>query len=129
MMGLKDAPYWLSWFIYYASIVTVISFSSLLILKINVFVHSNPLLLFLFFWIYGISLFGFILVIQALFNSALVASIAGTLIYFSTSFIDFAIKDKTIPESLKNWASLFSTVAVARGASNIARFESSKIGL
>jgi hypothetical protein len=37
MMGLSDAPYWLSWWVYYTLINTVTAFLAWLVLSINVF--------------------------------------------------------------------------------------------
>jgi hypothetical protein len=59
IMGLKDSSYWLSWFVTHLITVTLISSICILILSFNVIVNSNLLLVFLFFWIYGMSLFGF----------------------------------------------------------------------
>jgi len=59
IMGLKDFSYWLSWFAYHLFSVTVISILCVVILSFNVIVNSNKLVLFLFFWIFGTSLFGF----------------------------------------------------------------------
>ena len=37
IMGLRDSPYWLSWFLYYLIVVTIISVCAAGILKINIF--------------------------------------------------------------------------------------------
>lgn len=87
MMGLSDASYWLSWFTYYLIIVTIISVLCIIILSANVFKYSNRGLIFLYFWVYGMSLFGLCIFLQAFFSTARVAAITGTLIYFGTSFI------------------------------------------
>jgi hypothetical protein len=87
MMGLSDASYWLSWFTYYLIIVTIISVLCIIILSANVFKYSNRGYIFLYFWVYGMSLFGLCIFLQAFFSTARVAAITGTLIYFGTSFI------------------------------------------
>jgi len=58
MMGLSDSSYWLSWFSYYFIIVTVISLLCLIVTSGNVWVHSSKGIIFLFLWLYGLSLFG-----------------------------------------------------------------------
>jgi len=60
MMGMQDSSYWLSWFFYYFIIVTFISVISVLTLSANVIVVSDKGIIFAFFWIYGMSLFGLI---------------------------------------------------------------------
>ncbi len=58
IMGLVDISYWLSWWLYYFIIVTIISSICIFILSINAIKYSNRGLVFLFFEIYGLSLFG-----------------------------------------------------------------------
>ena len=88
MMGLTDFSYWMSWWTYYLVVVTIISILCTIIVTINVLKFSSKGLIFLYFWIYGLSLFGMIILFQSLFQSPRVASIFGTLVYFGTSFIN-----------------------------------------
>lgn len=88
MMGLSDFSYWLSWFTYYFIVVTSISILCVIVLAINVIRYSNMFYVFLFFWLFGVSLFGFVLIFQSFFNKARTGAITGTLFYFGTSFID-----------------------------------------
>jgi len=93
MMGLTDFSYWLSWWVYYLIIVTIISGLVIIVLSFNVLKYSNRGLVFLIFWIYGLSLFGLAIFLQSFFSKARVAAIAGTLVYFGTSFINTAVGD------------------------------------
>lgn len=129
MMGLKDFPYWLSWFTYYFIVVTIISIICVIILSFNVFVYTNKGILFLFFWIYGLSLFGLAMFIQAFFSRARIAAITGTLLYFGTSFVNQAVADKNVASGGKNLASLLTTVAVSLGSGVLGTFETSGTGL
>ena len=61
MMGLNDSAYWISWMLYYFIINTIISIFSVIILSINVFKATNKLIIFFYFWCYGISLFGYVI--------------------------------------------------------------------
>lgn len=129
MMGLSDVNYWLSWFIFYAIIVTIISISSTAILCTRVFANSSWWLIFLLFWGFGISLFGYIVFIQSLFTNARTASIMSILIYFFTSFADYAVNSNYIDEYKKIIASILPTIGMARALSNVAKFEKGNIGL
>lgn len=129
MMGLTDSSYWLSWFTYYIIVVTIISILCVIILAPTVFTNSTTGIIFLYFWVYGISLFGFCILLQSFFSRARVAAITGTLIYFGTSFINSAVADASVKEGAKNLASLLSTVAVQLGSANLALFETSGVGL
>jgi ATP-binding cassette, subfamily A (ABC1), member 3 len=61
MMGLTEFSYWMSWFTYYFFVVSIISAAALGIVSINVIVHSNKFIIFAYFWVYGMSLFGLIM--------------------------------------------------------------------
>jgi ATP-binding cassette, subfamily A (ABC1), member 3 len=91
MMGLVDFSYWLSWWTYYFIIVTIISGLCILVLSFNVIQYSNRGLIFIFFELFGLSLFGLAVFLQAFFSKARVAAITGTLIYFGTSFIGVTV--------------------------------------
>lgn len=91
MMGLNDFSYWMSYWFYYSIITTIISGICIGVLSINVIKASNKGLVFLIFWIYGLSLFGFATFFQAFFSRARVAAIVTTLIYFGTSFITLGV--------------------------------------
>ena len=128
-MGLKNSSYWFSWFLTYLIQVTFISVSATLVLSLNVINFSSLWLLFGYLWTFGISLFGHIMLISVLFSKPNHASIIGTIVYFGSSFIDNIIQQQGTPELMKTVASLFSTVAVARGAELLAVYECSGIGL
>lgn len=66
MMGLKDSSYFLSWFVFYTTIVLFMALVMTGMLSINVFYNSNKFLVFLLAFFYGLSLFGFSVVIVAI---------------------------------------------------------------
>ena len=66
MMGLKDSTYFLSWMTTFAVVIAIMSLLVVATTAFNVFNQSNKLLIFLMCFIYGISLFGFSVVIVAL---------------------------------------------------------------
>lgn len=106
VMGMSETSYWLSWFIYYFAVSLIISIVSTLILSINVFPHSNKFLIFLYFFLYGLSLFGYIVLTSSFFNRPLIASLVGSLFFFFTSFADYIVDSKYISATKKNWASM-----------------------
>ena len=118
MMGLKDSSYWLSWFTYYTLVVTVISILCTIILSFNVVKYSNNGVVFLYFWVYGMSLFGFIVFLQSLFSNAKIGAISSTLLYYGSSFVDALVQDEAVKESSKIGASFLPTVAVSRASNN-----------
>jgi ATP-binding cassette subfamily A (ABC1) protein 3 len=129
MMGMSDTPYWLSWFTYYLIVVTIISILCIIILSINVVVYSSKGIIFAYFWIFGMSIFGMIIFLQSFFLRARTAAVSGTLVYFATSFVSSTLSATTTSETAKNAASILSTVAVNLGCTNFGTFEASGIGL
>ena len=57
MMGMTDAPYWLSWWFHFTCINLVITIASCGILCINVINYSEKIYLFLFIFLYGEAVF------------------------------------------------------------------------
>ena len=91
-MGLTETPYWLSWFSYYVIVITILSFVMML-LMIPVFKNTNLFLLFVYFFLFGMSLFSYSVFITAFFSNGKVASIAGSLIMFFSSFMILIVSD------------------------------------
>ena len=58
MMGMNDFPYWMSWFVYYTLLNTLISLIAWSILFINVIGSSNPSYILIYIWLYGQAVFG-----------------------------------------------------------------------
>ena len=99
MMGLTDFSYWCSWFTYYIIVVIIISILCTIIVSINVIRYTNRFIIFLYFFVYGSSLFGLIIFLQSFFYTARSAAITGTLFYFASSFISSAVSDKDVSSS------------------------------
>lgn len=62
MMGLKPLPYWISWFVYFfivMTVLTVVSWSLMFVILPN----TNLGIIFLHLYSFGLSLFGLIMAI------------------------------------------------------------------
>ena len=53
MMGLKDTPYWMSWFCYYTIVNTIMSGLTFIILEVWVLPRTSPWIHFYAVWIFG----------------------------------------------------------------------------
>ena len=53
IMGMTDLPYWMSWFVFYTVVNTVVSTAAWVTLLFRVVNYSNPAYVWLFFWLYG----------------------------------------------------------------------------
>ena len=62
MMGLKDFPYWASWYMYYTFVNMAIVSINCFITSKWVFYHTHWTIIFTTLWLFGQSLFGLIMV-------------------------------------------------------------------
>lgn len=63
MMGMSDSAYFFSWFTYFFIQVTLITILGLAMLKPIIFPNTDGGLIFLMLWIYGLSQFGFVMMV------------------------------------------------------------------
>lgn len=92
MMGMMDSAYHFSWFIFYslnsifvAVIVTIVS--------LFIFKSSNILLLFLFYLLYGMSLFGYMMIFIALFKEVKTGTPIFTILHLILYYIWWTMPD------------------------------------
>lgn len=96
MMGLKDSTYFLSWMVTFGSIIAIMSLLLTAMVSFNIFVQSNKVLFFIYNFLYGISLFGFSVVIVALLPTSRGSSLAASLLHVITFFVVFAIQSPDV---------------------------------
>lgn len=130
MMGMGDSAYWASWLFYYSLVNITIVTICWLILNINCFSRQSALLLWIWLFLYGQSLFGFIMVTQALFSSPRAAAITTTLIYFGSSVLSALISNVDTTRATK-WGVcwFFPTVTMITGLQPLILTDASGIGL
>ena len=129
IMGLKDAPYWVSWFIYYFGVSTTISLIWATIFVLFVFTNSSFFFLFLFVWLYGMSIFSYSLLICSFLQRPRVACILATLIHFITYFAVVPVQDYGISKGIKTIFSFVPNIGMALWVDAMAALESSGEGV
>jgi hypothetical protein len=129
MMGMTDTAYWLSWFVYYTLVNTIISTLCWGTLLYNVINFSSPLYMWLFFWLYGEAIFGQIMFLQSLFSASKYSGIVSTLVYFGSDLINFAISGGESTRTMKLLASLLPQVACGQTAVVFAQYEGTGAGI
>mmetsp|Transcript_37189 Transcript_37189/g.45413 ORF Transcript_37189/g.45413 Transcript_37189/m.45413 type:complete len:182 (+) Transcript_37189:883-1428(+) len=122
-MGISESAYWLSWFLYYTLGMTLVTLVMAALLTFLVFKYSEFQLVFVVLWLYGLSLFAYIVFISALFTKPTLASIVGSLLFFASSFVDIIVRDPHMEEHLKLAASLVPSIAVQRCFDALAELE------
>ncbi|ODM93723.1 ATP-binding cassette sub-family A member 5 [Orchesella cincta] len=81
MIGVSDGAYWLSWFSVYSVILGILSFLYTLVMQLtSVIRHTNGILLFLIFFLFGLSVITFAFALTPFFHKPKTAGIVGTLI-------------------------------------------------
>eukprot|EP00826_Nyctotherus_ovalis_P029004 TRINITY_DN2286_c0_g1_i4.p1 TRINITY_DN2286_c0_g1~~TRINITY_DN2286_c0_g1_i4.p1 ORF type:complete len:1634 (-),score=496.68 TRINITY_DN2286_c0_g1_i4:185-5086(-) len=129
MMGLKDSAYWLSFLVYYLIILAVLAVLLATIVVIFIFTHSNWFITFLYYYLYGISIFSFGFCISTLFVRTRTACITATMLYFAAYLISDLVNDETMGETAKNAASLLPPVAADLGSTSFANYEVGRSGV
>jgi ABC-type transport system involved in multi-copper enzyme maturation permease subunit len=81
MMGLGDAPLLYSWLLTYALIYLIVAVVIALITQRNIFKASNGFLVFIFFWLFGLSTTTFCYLISVFFSRARTASTIGIVLF------------------------------------------------
>lgn len=90
MMGMLDSSYWASWFVLYTLQVLMTSVILTIGSIFTVFPGCNPIIIFVFYFFYGMSLFGMILIFIALFATVKTASVGGLIIKLGTYYLRYA---------------------------------------
>ena len=129
IMGMTDLPYWMSWFIFYTIINTVVSTLCWGILLPKVINYSQSGYIWLFFWLYGEAVFGQIIFLQSMFTGSKYAGIVSTIIYFCGVLVDKVIAGDGISRMSKLLASLLPQVALMQGSVVFANYEGTGVGL
>lgn len=90
--------------------------------------HSNPILIFMFYFTYAASLFGWIITLVAIFNNVKTGSAAGIIIHFATFYVVYAIP-KAATYSTRCISSLFPNLALTYGSEILWKLEEQEVGL
>jgi len=129
IMGMTDLPYWLSWFVFYTLINTVVTTLCWGVLLVNVITYSSPFYLWMFFWLYGEAVFGQIIFLQALFTNSKYAGIVSTVMYFMGVLVNKLVSGNDVTRISKVLASLLPQVALMQGSAVFANYEGTGVGL
>ncbi|WOK95547.1 ABC transporter A family member 1 [Canna indica] len=129
MMSLEDKIFYLSWFITYSiqfavssAIITACTMSS-------IFRYSDKSLVFVYFFLFGLSALMLSFLISAFFSRAKTAVAVGTLSFLGAYIPYYTVNDPAVPLIWKTMASLLSPTAFALGTVNFADYERAHVGI
>ena len=92
---------------------------------IPVFQNSSILVVFLYIWTYGMTMFAFGVLIGSFFSSGKTAGIVGIMAFAGSSFLTFVVGDPQISEGVRTVSSFFPSVGVQLAGTILLEFESS----
>ena len=129
MMGLNELAYWCSWLFQYIIINLLIASLGTIILFATIFKHSSWVLVWLFFFLYGLALFGFVVLVQAFFQNKTYSLIFTSVVYIALFFVGNVVKGQYIPAKKKLLSGLIPQVTLSLMVPNLGAFEAAGIGL
>ncbi|KAK6945284.1 ABC transporter-like, ATP-binding domain [Dillenia turbinata] len=129
MMGLEDEIFHLSWFITYCLQFAVTSGIITACTMGTLFKYSDKSVVFMYFFVFGLSAIMLSFVISTFFSRAKTAVAVGTLSFLGAFFPYYTVNDQAVPLILKVVASLLSPTAFALGSINFADYERAHVGL
>ncbi|KAL8128675.1 hypothetical protein V2J09_017830 [Rumex salicifolius] len=129
MMGLKNEIFLVSWFITYIIQFAVSSGALTLCTMGSLFKYSDKSVVFMYFFVFGLSAIMLSFLISTFFTRAKTAVAVGTLAFLGAFFPYYTVNDPAVPMILKVAASFFSPTAFALGSINFADYERAHVGL
>jgi ATP-binding cassette subfamily A (ABC1) protein 3 len=130
MMGLKESAYWLSWITYYLIIYTFICvIITILSVAMGIYTYSNGGLIFLYYWLFGISCIAFSVFLSVFFSKSRNAVLVGIPIFLGSYFVGFAVGDPLMSMNKKAGASLLPCVNFGLGTDILVNLELGQKGM
>ena len=122
IMGLSELYYFLSYFIQYFVLNILYTIANSLILSL-VFKHIPLIYLFLFFFLFGMSIFALVYFFQSFLDKTRLAMIVSILIYFLMYFLSTSFTGNGIKHWVRVFFSIFPPIALQIGLNVMSRFE------
>ena len=130
MMGLKSSAYWCSWITFYFIVYTFnCIIITIIIVGMNVFTYSSPGLIFLYFWLFGLSCLAFSIFMSVFFSKSRSAVLVGIPIFLGSYFVSFAVDDPLMSTNKKAGTALLPCVAFSLGTKVITSLETGQMGM
>ena len=128
MMGMGEVELFTAWYITYSVIFAFVAVLVTALTAGNIFSHSNFFLLFVNFWLFGLSSVALCFLIAAFFSRAKLAAVVGTVLFIAGFFPYYTVNDDTKPLGAKIAASLLAPTAFGLNMNVLATLESNDVG-
>ncbi|KAL4492594.1 hypothetical protein ABPG72_007707 [Tetrahymena utriculariae] len=130
IMGMQDTPFYLSWITWYMIIYTVISIVVTLILKESVYKKSDITLIFVWHWLFSMTLIAQSLFITTFFTNAKLGNIVAMVFYLLMFMFKFIISSNSdATEQANNVAALASQTGLSLASDVFLLVETEGVGI
>lgn len=128
ILGVKESSIVISWYITYIVILFVSCVLQALAAVAKLFPNTNVVLLFLFFFLFSLSVLGFAFMVSSMFSKSRTGVYVGFIAFFIMYGVTGAFNDSS-SESSKNIACLLAPVGLVFGINSLASSETSHVGI
>ncbi|KAJ0410416.1 hypothetical protein P43SY_002748 [Pythium insidiosum] len=128
ILGVREHQILLAWYVTYIAIFVIAAVLQTLAAQQGLFRHSDGALLFLFFFLFSLSVLSFGFLVSTLFSRSRTGAFAGIVLFFLMYFLSSGLSAST-PLTRKTRASVFAPVALAFAVQILATVESTGVGL
>ncbi|TDH71046.1 hypothetical protein CCR75_004636 [Bremia lactucae] len=128
ILGVKEKAIVISWYITYVFILFGGAALQTLMGTLNLFAYSSAILLFLFFFLFGLSILAYGFMVSTIFSKARAGAFVGMVLFFLMYFVSSAYTPET-PENQKMFGCLLSPVALTLGVKILSNLEATGTGI
>jgi ATP-binding cassette subfamily A (ABC1) protein 3 len=128
ILGMSEGAIILSWYITYLVIFTVSAILQALASSAGLFPNSDPVLIFIFFLLFSLSVLAFGFFMSTLFSRSRTGAFAGMVLFFFMYFVSSGFSSTSSVNS-KTGACILPPVALAFGVQTLATAESTGVGM
>ncbi|KAE8876271.1 ABC transporter A family member 1 [Phytophthora fragariae] len=128
ILGVKESSIVISWYLTYIVILFVSCVLQALAAGAKLFPNTNVVLLFLFFFLFSMSVLGFAFMISSMFSKSRTGVYVGFITFFIMYGVTGAFNDSS-SESSKNITCLLAPVGLVFGINSLASSETSHVGI
>ncbi|CAH0482415.1 unnamed protein product [Peronospora belbahrii] len=128
ILGVQEKAIVVSWYMTYLVILFVGSSLQALMGMVGLFSNSSVVLIFLFFFLFSLSVLAYGFMISTIFSKARVGAFVGMVLFFLMYFVSTAFTTET-SENKKTVGCLLSPVALSLGITVLSNLESTGTGV
>jgi ATP-binding cassette, subfamily A (ABC1), member 3 len=128
MMGMSDIALFSAWYITYIIMFTIGAVLIAIVTSQTMFPNSSGVLLFIYFFLFGISSVAVCFFLSTFFSRSKIATTVGTVIFLAMFFPYYAVNGATKSYGSKLLASLLPGVGFALSLDVLATLEDNGVG-